>query len=127
MASYFAPAEAGGAVRGGKFDAALFSQAGGVLYMVVRNNLTCDSIPPHGFNVTRYCNPALDALNDQYETSFDPSRRKAIAATMQRLLDRDVPGIVVYQRLFLSAFDARLTGFHPSPFSSWGDPLQLDI
>ena len=72
----------------------LFSQAGGTLYVSVRNNLTCATIPPHGFNVTRYCNPALDALNDRYETSFDPSVRKQIAAEMQRILDRDVPGIV---------------------------------
>lgn len=105
----------------------LFSQAGGTLYVSVRNNLTCATIPPHGFNVTRYCNPALDALNDRYETSFDPSVRKQIAAEMQRILDRDVPGIVIYQRRFLSAFDTRLQGFHPNAFSDWGDPLELDI
>jgi peptide/nickel transport system substrate-binding protein len=127
MSSFFAPAEAGGPLRGGKFDAALFSQAGGVLYATARNNLTCDSIPPHGFNMTRYCNPALDALNQRYETAFDSGQRKAIAAEMQRLLDRDVPGIVIYQRRFLSAFDTRLHGFHPNPFSDWGDPLELDI
>ncbi len=33
MTSYFAPAEAGGPLRSGKFDAALFSQASGVLYV----------------------------------------------------------------------------------------------
>lgn len=125
--SYFAPAEAGGPLRGGKFDAALFSQASGLLYVAFRDNLTCGTIPPHGFNVTRYCNPALDALNDRYEATFDAGSRKQIAAAMQRLVDRDAPGIVVYLRRFLSAYDERLRGFHPTAFSDWGDPLELDI
>jgi peptide/nickel transport system substrate-binding protein len=125
--AFFAPADAGGPLRGGKFDAALFAQPGGDLYVAIRNNLTCGTLAPAGFNVTRYCNPALDALNERYESSFDPSRRKQIAAEMQRLLDRDVPGIVTYQRRFLSAFDQRLRGFHPNAFSDWGDPLELDI
>jgi len=66
-------------------------------------------------------------MNARYESSFDPVRRKQIAVEMQKLLDREVPGIVVYQRRFLSAFDQRLRGFHPSAFSAWGDPLELDI
>ncbi len=123
----FGPVEAHGVLDGGKFDAALIMGPGGVLYIDVRRNLTCATIPPHGFNETRYCNRALDALNDRYETSFDPNERKRIGAAMQRILDRDVPVIVIYQPRILSAFDARLRGFNPSPFSDWGDPLKLDI
>jgi peptide/nickel transport system substrate-binding protein len=124
--SFFAPSAAGGVLQTGRFDGALFSNGGG-LYASVTNYYTCDSFPPNGFNVDRYCDPRVDRLNAQYEQSFDPAERKKLAAAMQRLLDEGAPGIVFYQRLYVSAFDNRLHGYHPSLFSSWGDPLQLDI
>jgi peptide/nickel transport system substrate-binding protein len=125
--AFFAPASAGGVVQGGKFDAVLVSNGNGALYANVTFFYTCSSFPPNGFNIDRYCNPQVDALNARYEQSFDPAERKRLAATYQRLLDAAAPGIVFYQRIFLSAFDNRVRGYHPSTFSSWGDPLDLDI
>jgi peptide/nickel transport system substrate-binding protein len=124
--SFFAPSSAGGVLQTGRFDGALFSNGGG-LYANVTNWYTCAAFPPNGFNVDRFCDPRVDALNAQYEQSFDPAARKQLAAALQRAIDDAVPGIVFYQRLFVSAFDNRLRGYRPSLFSSWGDPLQLDI
>jgi len=124
---FFAPAGSGGVVQGGKFDGAMFSNGGQPLYASVSSYYTCADFPPNGFNVDRYCNPKLDALNARYAQSFDPAERKRLAAQMQRILDADVPGIVFYQRIYVSAYTNRLRGYHPSTFSSWGDPLQLDL
>ena len=124
--TFFAPASTGGIVYGGKFDAALLSQ-GGTLYAYFSTNFTCASIPPNGFNVVRYCDPKVDALTAQYEQNFDAAERKRIAAQIQRVIDAEVPAIVLYQRLAVSAYDNRLRNFHPTAFTAYGDPLQLDI
>lgn len=124
---FFAPAGSGGIVQGGRFDGALFSNGGAPLYASVTSYYTCADFPPNGFNTDRYCNPKVDALNARYSQTFDAAEREKIAAQMQRLLDADVPGIVMYQRIYVSAYTNKLHGYNPSTFSSWGDPLQLDL
>lgn len=124
---FFAPSSAGGILQSGRFDAALFSNGRASLYADITSFYTCGSFPPNGFNTDRYCNPKVDALNARYQQSFDPAERKRLAAEFQRQIDADVPGIVLYQRIFVSAFDNRLRGYNQSSFSSWGDPLQLDL
>jgi peptide/nickel transport system substrate-binding protein len=126
-AQFFAPYAENGALQTGKFDVANFAQSLGPLYANINGVYDCASIPPAGFNVYRYCNRAVDALNDRYLHSFDPAARKRIAAAMQRAIAADVPGIVLYDRSFLAAYTDRLTGYHPNAFSYWGDPLDLDI
>jgi ABC-type transport system substrate-binding protein len=111
----------------GKFDAAIAAGSLGPVYANINGTFDCASIPPNGFNFSYGCDPAIDALNDRYLQSFDAPERESIAAEMQRRLNDRVPAIVLYERTFLAAYDARLTGYHPSSFSYWGDPLQLDI
>ncbi len=123
---YFAPASAGGTLQTGKYDAALAADGSGPLYANINGSYDCASVPPNGFNLSAYCNPHLDARNDRYLASFERAERVPIAATMQRTIDADTPAIVLYERSFVSAYDAHLTGYHPSAFSYWGDPLQLD-
>lgn len=125
-ASFFAPSASGGVVQSGKFDAALLSQ-GGTYYADVSQYFICASIPPNGFNIVRYCNPKVDALNAQYQQTFDPVERKKLSAEVQRTIDADVPVIAVYQRLAVSAFDSHLRGLHQGPFTAFGNPLDLDI
>lgn len=125
-ASFFAPSSSGGVLQSGKFDAALLSQ-GGTYYADVSQYFTCANLPPNGFNIVRYCNPKVDALNARYQQTFDPGERKKLSAEVQRLIDADVPVIALYQRISVSAFDNRLRGFHPGTFTAFGDPLELDI
>ena len=94
---------------------------------VVDGVLTCNAIPPNGFNETRYCNRTVDAENDRYLHSYDPRVQNAAAAAFQRQIDEDAPLIVIYERAFLAVYDNRLRGYHPTPYSWWGDPLQIDI
>jgi peptide/nickel transport system substrate-binding protein len=124
--TFFAPSGEGGIIQGGKFDAALFSN-GPFPYANVDTEYTCKAFPPNGFNSDRYCNPRVDALNARYTQSFDPAERAKLAASMQKLLDEDVPGVVMYLRKFVAAYDSRLHGYHPSAYTAWGDPLQLDL
>ncbi len=124
---YFAPAAAGGVLMSAAFDVAIFASSIGPLYANIDGSYDCESATPHGFNISRYCNPALDALNDRYLRSFDANQRRAIAAAMQHAIDRDAPVVPLYYRSFLAAYDAHLRGYHPSAFSYWGDPLDLDL
>jgi ABC-type transport system substrate-binding protein len=126
-AQFFAPESAGGIVMSGKFDVALYAQSTGPLFVNINGVYDCAGIPPHGFNAPRYCNRAVDALNDRYLRAFDPKARRYAAYAMQRLMNADTPGIVLYERTFLGAYDARLRGYHPNSFSYWGDPLDLDV
>lgn len=125
---FFGPYAAGGIVQTGKFDAVLHSQSLGPVYGNVNGVLTCDSIPPNGFNETRYCNKTVDRLNDEYLHSYDPAVQDKAAAQFQRIIDNDVPLIMIYERAFLAVYDKRLTGYHPNSFSNWGgDPWNIDI
>jgi len=126
-AQYFAPAASEGVLQSGTFDAAVFSNGPGPVYANINGLYDCASFPPNGFNYARLCDRAVDALNDRYLNRFDARERVPIAMEMQRRLDADIPLIVLYERTFLAAHDARLTGYHPSAFSYWGDPLQLDL
>jgi peptide/nickel transport system substrate-binding protein len=124
--TFFAPLGEGGIIQGGKFDGVLFSN-GRFPYATVDAEYTCTSFPPNGFNVDRYCNPRVDALNARYAQSFDSAERAKLAASVQKLLDDDAPGIVTYLRKFVSAYDNRLRGYNPSAYTAWGDPIQLDL
>ena len=123
---FFGPYAAGGIVQSGKFDAALHSQSLGPIWANVDGVLTCDSIPPNGFNETHYCNHTSMPRTTATYTPRSEGAESA-AAAFQRQIDKDAPIIVIYERAFLAVYDKRLSGYHPNSFSWWGDPLQMDI
>jgi len=126
-AQFFAIYANGGIIQTGKFDVVLFSQSLGPVYANINGVYDCNSIPPNGANQTRYCNHKVDALNNAYLHTYDAALQKKYADTFQRLIDADCPTIIIYERAFISVYDGRLTGYHPNPFSYFGDPMQLDI
>jgi len=126
--TFFGPYAAGGILQTGKFDAALHSQSLGPVFGNINGTLTCNSIPPNGFNETHYCNKNVDQLNDTYLHSYDRAVQNKAAAEFQRIIDNDAPWILLYERAFLAVYDKRLTGYHPNSFSNWGgDPMGIDI
>jgi peptide/nickel transport system substrate-binding protein len=127
LPQFFAPYSNGGIIQTGRFDAGLFSTAPGPIFANINGYYDCASIPPRGGNADRYCSHEVDSLDDRYLSSYDPHVRHEVAAEMQRLLDKDAPAIAIYERTYLSVFDARLTGYHPNSFSFWGDPMEMDI
>ena len=126
-AQFFATYSANGALERGNYDIAMLSQAQRLLSAAINGVFDCAAAPPHGANFVRYCNPRVDAINQQYLHTYDPKKQKALAAQLQRQIDDDCPVIEIYERAFLAVYDARVKGFAPNPFSDWGDPMELDI
>jgi peptide/nickel transport system substrate-binding protein len=126
MGTYFAPAAAGGILSIGKFDAAMLSLPGNVLADVAQD-FGCAYAPPNGFNETRYCNHAVDEEMDAYDRAYDPKQRAVLARRFQRQIDADAPAIVTYERDFVYAFNAGVTGFAPAAFGPFDNFLDVDI
>ena len=126
--TFFGPYSAGGIVQTGKFDITLHSQSLGPVFGDIGGVLGCDSIPPNGFNEARYCNKVVDASNTAFLRTYDRAEQDKNAAKAQKLVDDDVPWIMIYERAFLAVYDKRLTGFKPNSFSNWcEDPWNMDI
>ncbi len=124
---FFAIYANGGIIQTGKFDVVLYSQSLGPVYANINGVYDCESVPPNGANSSRECNHKVDALNERYLHTYDAAVQKATAAEFQRLIDADCPAVIIYERAFVSIYNGRITGYHPNPFSDWGDPMELDI
>jgi peptide/nickel transport system substrate-binding protein len=125
-ALFFAPADQGGVVQGGNFDAALLSQSSGV-YADVSNGYACAYRSPKGLNATRYCNPSVDREIAAYTATYDPRARAAVARRIQKQIDDDAPVIILYERSFLYAHTAHLTNFHPQTFGVFDAIADADV
>jgi ABC-type transport system substrate-binding protein len=77
--------------------------------------------------MTRYCNHAVDAEMAAYERTYDPKQRAVLARRFQRQIDADAPAIVTYERDFVYAFNAGVTGFAPAAFGPFDNFLDVDI
>ena len=123
---FFTTYSEGGIIQNSKFDVASFSQSAN-LYANVNGLYDCAGIPPHGQNSTKYCNKSVDAAINDYLHTLDPALMKKYAKEFQTQIDRDAPAIILYERGFLAVFDNHLTGYHPGGFTTFGDPMMLDM
>ena len=57
--------------------------------------LSCDQIPPNGYNVDFYCNQALDALYKQELSTADPGVRQNIFVQIHQIYLTEFPFIVL--------------------------------
>jgi peptide/nickel transport system substrate-binding protein len=83
--------------------------------------LACDQRSPHGFDVARYCNPAMDALLQRGAASFDRAARAAVYAEVQKLLITDLPYFLICQISEVDVIPTSLQGYRSpllSPFTS---------
>ena len=102
-----APASQGGPVYGGKFQLALYPFVNGD-DPDTTDQFACANVPPHGYNKSRLCDPQIDALLAEGRSTYDPERRKALYARLERLLYRELPIELIYQRREIDAFSDRL-------------------
>jgi len=58
--------------------------------------LSCDQIPPNGYNVDFYCNHALDALYKQEVATADPGLRQQLFGQIHEIYLTDFPFIVLF-------------------------------
>ncbi len=109
VTQFAAPADLGGPVYGGKFNIALYSFVNGD-DPDTTDQFACASVPPHGYNKSRICDPRIDALLWIGRRTYDESTRKTAYSRLQTLLREELPVVPIYQRRELDVFTNRLRG-----------------
>jgi peptide/nickel transport system substrate-binding protein len=107
ITQFVAPSNLGGPVYGGKFQMALYPFVNGD-DPDTTDQFACDRVPPKGYNKSRICEPAIDALLEQGRSTFDIPRRKVVYAQLQRVLYAQLPIALIYQRRQINSFSARI-------------------
>jgi peptide/nickel transport system substrate-binding protein len=103
LALYFAPASAGGPIMSGAYDLGFFGFGGGddtsneALY-------ACANRSPAGFNLERYCNPAMDRLLAAAAATYDQAKRNAIVSQIEDLAVHDATFVFMYYPQWMFAF-----------------------
>lgn len=128
---YTAPAFFGsfadrGVLATGRFDVANYSSAFDAIGDL-SPSYACDQIPPAGQNVTRYCDPAVDAALRRFRMELSFAARRPYANFIQARLARDVPTIVLGVYDHVVAFNSDLVGLHPNQLSMYDDFMHVDI
>jgi len=78
--------------------------------------LSCDQIPPKGFNIDFYCNPALDALYKQELGTTDQGLRQKLFGQIHEIYLTDFPFITLYGAPDLSIARKGTHNYLPGPF-----------
>ena len=115
----YAPAGAGGIINRGNFDLSIWPWYGGV-DPDNSAQFSCESIPPNGWNESRYCTPEMDALQRDAVTRVDRSSRATAYHRIEELVFKDKPVIPFWWQRQQEAFSVDLRGFSPNPaVESW--------
>lgn len=115
----YAPAGLGGILNSGKFDIAVVPWYGGI-DPDNSSQFSCASMPPNGWNESRYCTPAMEALQAVALATYDQSRRRAVYAKIEALIARDKPIVTLWWQRQQEAVSADFLGFAPNPVcESW--------
>jgi peptide/nickel transport system substrate-binding protein len=81
--------------------------------------LSCDQIPPKGFNINFYCNHALDALYKQELSTVDPGLRQQVFQQIHSIYLNVLPFIVLFSTssVFFSLARKGTHNYLPGPFT----------
>ena len=109
----------GGITQSGRFDVTL-----GPWYAGIdpddSSQFLCDTIPPGGYNLSRYCNPQMEAAQRAALMHYDQAIRATAYSRIQRLLARDNPIIFLWWQRQQEAVSVDFKGFAPNPVvESW--------
>jgi peptide/nickel transport system substrate-binding protein len=74
-----------------------------------------------GFNDMKYCNPELDAINDEAKRTFDEAARRDLLIEASNIINDAQPASVMHFSQAHAAYSDRLQNFIPS---TWGVPLE---
>ncbi len=112
--TFIAPPEEGGPIYAGRFQMALYPFENGN-DPDPTDQFACSRVPPNGYNKSRFCEPALDALMATALRTYDAAQRRALYIRVQRILARQLPIEIIFQTREIDAFDERLHGESVSP------------
>lgn len=77
--------------------------------------LSCNQIPPNGFNIDFYCNKALDALYTQEKETVDPAVRQNIFNQIHQIYLTEFPFITLYNPLDVFMVKKGTHNYLPAP------------
>jgi peptide/nickel transport system substrate-binding protein len=109
---YYGPVGVG-ILANGKYEAALFTWYAGI-DPDDSSELLCGLRPPHGYDWSRYCSPAMDAAQALALSHYDRATRKRAYATIEELLARDAPFAFLWWPRQIEAVDSGLQHFRPN-------------
>ena len=118
VTQFVAPAGQGGPVYGGKFQMALYPFVNGD-DPDTTDQFSCATVPPHGYNKSRLCDPRVDALLARGQRTYEVAQRKAIYGRLQAILHEQLPIVLLYQRPELDTFTDRLRHQTTSLSTAW--------
>ena len=123
---FFALAQNGGIVYGGKFDVTSFSWLGDVIGDISAQ-YACTMMPPNGQDIPRWCDKQFDADMAHFKALYSfEERQPYLNDAVGRIIDQ-VPVIVVDISKNIHAFKTELTGFHPNGQTAFDDFMNVDI
>jgi peptide/nickel transport system substrate-binding protein len=116
----------GGIVYDGKFDVTAFGWQ-----MTPDADLnpfnSCALMPPQGQNVSRLCDRRLEKLLQQQKATYDEQKRKAIAAQALKIIDDEVPYVVLFIQEIVHVYNDDLAGWHPNSATPFDNFMNVDI
>jgi peptide/nickel transport system substrate-binding protein len=77
--------------------------------------LSCNQVPPNGFNIDFYCNKALDALYTQEQETVDPTVRQNIFNQIHQIYLTEFPFITLYNPLDMFIVKKGTHNYLPAP------------
>src|SRR5262249_11022907 len=104
-----------GAVAG-RYDIAEYETAPGNYDPDDSGLLSCDQIPPKGYNWTFYCNPALDKLFTQEQATADAGVRQQLFVQIHRIYLRELPFITLYSPILFALVRKGTHNYLPGPY-----------
>lgn len=113
-----------GILGAGKFDLALYSWFWGT-DPDISSLYACRARAPRGLNYSRYCNASVDRLLADAQHHYSRARRRRDYFAVQRLFVRDVPSVVLYQRVDHLTINDNFSGINPSPIVVFTTPARL--
>ena len=91
----------------------------------------CDQIPrpahPEGANYSRYCSPAMEALQKAALGTYDQAARKKPYSAIQKLLADDLPENYIWFPRQIQPINPDFKGFTPNPVNESWNAYQWEI
>jgi peptide/nickel transport system substrate-binding protein len=122
----FATMGQGGILQNGKFDLSFEAWVAGI-DPDQSSIFLCADQPPHGNNVSHYCNPELDAAEETALTHFDRPTRKRAYGRAEAILTRDVPVLAIWWPRQIQALNPDFKNFKPNPVTETWNAYTWDI
>ncbi|TAM59642.1 peptide ABC transporter substrate-binding protein [bacterium] len=123
---YFAPYGMGGILARGKFDLSLSGWVAGI-DPDNSSQFLCSTIPPAGYNYTRFCDPAMDAAQHDALVNYDLATRKRAYAKIETILAEQMPQDFYDWRNQVHGINVDFKNFKPNPVNEAWNAWQWTI